>query len=491
MAKTACIIGSGIGGMAVAIRLAAKGYKVKVFEKNDMPGGRIGQVEENGYRFDTGPTKLYMPEMLDELFVLHNKNPRNYFNYHRAESSGLYFYPDGTQINAWCDAEKLADEISNKTSESKSKIIDYLQKCQIIWELASPLLIYSPLYRCKSYFKSPNRKALLQFYKLNIFSSLNKRNQKEFSDNKVVELFDKAASASGNNPYKSPATIRYASHIDYNMGVYHVESGMYNIVKALYDLATEVGVTFHFNTPITQVCQSNKRIVSINTATNAYFADILINDTDVVHFYRDLLQDKKMANKVVKKKLTSSAIIFYWGINKKIEGLDLHNIILSGDSKKEFDALFKNKTISNDPAIYISNIGALSGSNYPEGHQYLQVMVSAPAKQGHNWKKVTEDVKEIVLSKIEKTFGEDISKNIVFEQVATPLTFDNIYNTHNGSLFGQAINGFRSFFTKHKNFTSNKTENLYFVGSTAHPGGGIHQCLASAEIVADEIRLAN
>jgi phytoene dehydrogenase-like protein len=265
---------------------------------------------------------------------------------------------------------------------------------------------------------------------------------------------------------------------------------MYNIVKALYDLATEVGVTFHFNTPITQVCQSNKRIVSINTSTNAYFADVLINNTDVVHFYRDLLQDKKMAQKAMKKKLTSSAIIFYWGLNKKAEGLNLHNVIVSGDSKKENDALFKNKTISNDPAIYISNIEALSGNNCLEGHQCLQVMVSAPAKQGHNWKKVTEEVKEIVLSKIEKTFGEDISKNIVFEQVATPLTFDNIYNTYNGSLYGQAIKGFRSFFAKHPNFTSNKAENLYFTGSTVHPGGGIHNCLASAKIVAEEIDAA-
>ncbi|HOT13932.1 MAG TPA: phytoene desaturase family protein [Bacteroidales bacterium] len=486
MTKTACIIGSGIGGMAVAIRLAAKGYKVKVFEKNDMPGGRISQAEENGFRFDTGPTKLYMPEMLDELFVLHNKNPRNYFNYHRAESSGLYFFPDGTQINAWCNAEKLADEISNKTSVPKHKVYQYLHKCQKLWELASPLFLYSPLYLCKNFLKAPCRKALLQFYRLDIFTSLDKRNRKLFLDSKVVEIFNSAASSFGNNPYKSVATIKYVSHLNYNLGVYHVQNGMYSIVKALYDLAIEAGVTFYFDSPITRVFQSNKRIVSINTATNAYFADLLVIDTDVVHFYRDLMQDKKMAKKAMKKKLTSSAIIFYWGLSKKIEGLNFYNIIVSGDSKKQFDTLFKNKAIDSDPSIYINDISGLSGNNNPEGYQYLQVMVSVPAKHGHNWKKVTEEIKNIVLSKIEKTFGENISKNILFEQVATPLTYTNIYNTHNGSLFGQAINSFRSFFTKHPNFISRETENLYFTGSSVHPGGGIHHCLASAKIIATE-----
>tara|TARA_B100000902_G_scaffold292852_1_gene279331 strand:- start:203 stop:1660 length:1458 start_codon:yes stop_codon:yes gene_type:complete len=483
--KKVSVIGSGIGGLAVAIRLKIRGYDVRVFEASASYGGKVSQIQNNGFRFDKGPSLLTMPDKIDELFKLANKKPADYFEYFELEESFRYFYEDGTVIRAYSDNEKLKNEIYEKTNVPKKTIQRYLDKNTFIFNATNHLFLEKSLHKLKSYISF---RVLLSFFKLpflNLFRTMNQVNKKTFNNEKITQLFNRYATYNGSNPYLAPGLFNSISHLELTKGAYYPKGGMRSIAKSLYTLALELGVVFMFNSRVKKIIVKREGVKSIISKKKEYESDIIVCNSDIHYVYNNLLDRKTVANYYKKNERSSSAIIFYWGINRLFDKLKLHNILFSENYKEEFDYIRKGK-IYNDPTIYINITSKKIKSDAPIGKENWFVMINTPHNSGQFSKNKIQQIKKDIVIKINRMLDTNIETHIVSEHIVDPKTIENETLSFAGALYGTSSNTKSSAFFRHPNF-SKETQGLYFCGGSVHPGGGIPLALSSAKIVDDLI----
>lgn len=473
----AIIIGSGISGLATAIRLARQGISVEVFETSDSAGGKVSQRLLEGFRFDAGPSLLTLPELVMELL---DDDLR--FSVLKLEVITNYFYPDGTRVIAYNDIQKLADEIEIKLKVSSSKVRDYLQKASKVYDLTSDLFIFGSFHRVKNLLNRKALNTLLSFRKLHPFRSLHEFNQQELGEKRLVQLFDRYATYNGSDPYQTPATLSVISHLEHNMGAFIPESGMFQVTDSLYRQALRLGVKFRFNQPVRKVETESGKVQGVWTDTDFSASDIVVSDVDIHRFYSDLLPDSKRLAKITKEERSSSALIFYWGMNGISPELDVHNIFFSGNYQEEFWHLFRMKEVYDDPTVYIYISSKYNKPDAPEGCENWFVMINAPADVGQNWPELIEKSRKNILLKLEQMMGKKVEENIRCEKVFSPPEIDRQTGSVNGSLYGSSSNDRYAAFNRHANFRSD-IRGLFFVGGSVHPGGGIPLCLSSARIV--------
>jgi len=487
MANRTGIIGSGIGGLASAIHLVARGYDVTVFEKNNTPGGKLGELKINGFRFDTGPSVFTLPELVDELFHIAGRNPRDYFDYLELEQSCKYFFDDGTIVNAQQNINEFAKELKDKIGEQPENLFHFLNKSKTIYELTSDVFVFKSIHDRKNLFRKQSLKALFNFNKIDAFRTMHEANSRYFSKEKVTRMFDRYATYNGSDPYKAPATLNIIPHLEHNKGTYFPKGGMYSIIKAIYKLAKEMGVTFYFNNKVEKAKYQNKRITAIETANGKWEMDYFVSDMDVQTFYSDVFKDEKLLEKNKKHEKSSSALIFYWGMNIEFPNLKLHNIFFAEDYKEEFNSLFERKEIYKDPTVYIYISSKQVPADAPEGKENWYVMINAPENVGQNWDAFKGKARASMVNKLNRILNTNIEDFIEFEKKIDPVDIEEQTSSFHGSLYGNSSNNKFSAFNRHPNF-SNRFKNLFFVGGSVHPGGGIPLCLASAKIVSDKLK---
>ncbi len=478
--EVSAVIGSGIGGLAAALRLKHKGFDVKVFEQSDIPGGKIGEHKNKGYRFDTGPSLFTLPALLFELFELFGKNAADYIEVVDLPVTCNYFFPDGSNLKAWSDHDKFVQEAVN-SGVDRQALENYLEKQKFLYNFTSEFFLFNSIHKISTYVGEAGQKSLRALHKLDAFTSMNKRNESVFGKGNLTQLFNRYATYNGSDPYRAPATLNMIAHLEHNTGAYFPKNGMRGIVEALVKLAHEVGVEFHLGEGVKSIQQQIDSSWNVITDKQIYTAGIVVNNTDVTYFYKNILPDAGMHRKLMKRERSSSALIFYWGVNYASE-LDVHNILFSNNYKAEFEGLFKHKLFANDLTVYIFISKKVVESDAPAGKENWFVMVNAPENVGQNWQQQSEKARQIIVAKINKMLNIDIEKHIESESVMTPVDIESRTTSVNGSLYGHSSNSPMAAFLRHPNF-SRKYKNLYFVGGSVHPGGGIPLCLASAKIV--------
>lgn len=473
----AIIIGSGIGGLAASIRLARQGIRVDVYESAENAGGKISERNFDGFRFDAGPSLLTLPELLFELL---DDDLR--FAVQKTEIITKYFYPDGTQVLAYSDIEKLATEIEKKLNVPEKKLISYLRKAATIYDLTSDLFIFGSFHRLKNLLNLKSLKTLLQFRKLQAFQSLHDFNTNELGEKRLVQLFDRYATYNGSNPYQTPATLSVISHLEHELGAYLPEGGMIRITEALAKQALKLGVKFHFGQAVQKVEIRNGKVAGIRIDSGLVPAEIVVSDVDIHSFYSSLLPDKKRLSKINREERSSSALIFYWGMKGNFPELDIHNIFFSSDYEEEFTQLFQLNEVSNDPTVYIYISCKYNPTDAPDGCENWFVMINAPADVGQNWDEIIERTRLNILNKLERMLGKQLKDRFAAEQILSPPEIFKQTGSVNGSIYGSSSNSRYASFNRHANFRSD-IAGLYFVGGSVHPGGGIPLCLSSARIV--------
>lgn len=486
MKQKAGVIGSGVAGISSAIRLALKGYDTDVFEQADRPGGKIGTLQLDGYRFDTGPSLFTMPSLVDELFEMAGKNPGDYFRYHPLTASCKYFWEDGLIINAWKDADAFAREIDDKTAVTADRVHAFLRKSERLYQLTNEVFLFNSFHRIRNYLSPAYRRSLFGLHELDAFVSMHKKNSHWFSDKRIVQLFDRYATYNGSNPYKTPATLNIIPHLEHNIGAFFPEKGMYHIIEALHTLAEELGVRFHFNSPVEEILLDNRTVKGLRAAGKTHKFDLVTSDVDIVTLYKQMLPSIPVPRKQLSLERSTSALIFYWGINRSFPDLKLHNILFSDDYEREFDHLFHKKTITDDPTVYIFISAKAVPEDAPPGKENWYVMINVPENAGQDWDKLISGARHQILEKIRRITGIDINQYIEKEAIADPRSIEKDTGSYRGSLYGLSSNNAFAAFSRHPNFKK-WPKNLYFTGGSVHPGGGIPLCLASAKIVDKEI----
>lgn len=487
MKKKAIIIGSGIGGISASIHLAKLGYEVDVYEKAGKPGGKLNEIQEGEFRFDTGPSLFTLPNLVDELITLSGKEPSKVFQYRKLENVCRYFYNDGTVFNAWSDTTKFAEEAANVFNEPVSNVQKYLCRVKEMYELSADLFIFKPFARFSTFRSKAGKKVAAKIHKLDMLLSMHQRNKKSFRNKKLVQLFNRYGTYNGSNPYKAPATLNMIAHLEHNDGAFFPAKGMYSIVTTLVRLAKEMGVMFHYNQNVDRVILEGKRIKGIEIDGNRLEADKVVSDMDVTSFYKHLMPKKRLPLRLKIMEKSSSAIIFYWGINRIFSQLDVHNILFAENYKNEFIHLFKKKKVYHDPTVYIFISDKSTNTDAPAGSENWFVMINAPVNIGQYNDEVLKEVRTNVVKKINDMFKVDIESHIVFEDTGNPITIEEKTSSAGGAIYGGSSNSRLSAFLRHPNKHS-KINDLHFVGGSVHPGGGIPLCIASAGIVADDIK---
>ena len=497
--KKALIIGAGIAGIATAIRLAVKGYDVEVFEANSYAGGKLSEISQDGFRFDAGPSLLTMPQYIDELFQLAGKDPADFFQYQKLDVNCNYFFADGQQLIAYADLAKFGNEVKRFSGHDAVALQKHAAKSSRIYQITNHVFLERSLHLLKTYLRWDTLTSIFNFGGIDAFRTMHRANQSFFEDEKMVQFYDRYATYNGSNPYQAPATLNVIPHFEQHFGAYFPKHGMYSITTSLVKLAESIGVKFNYNSVVDEIIAPRtpeergiaavfrlfKRKAS-GLMVNGSFVDgdLVVSNMDVWFTYHRLLKSypKLHPRKILAQERSSSALIFYWGVNKKSPKLDLHNIFFSADYKAEFDAIWQQKTISNDPTVYVNISSKLKPDDAPNACENWFVMINVPANSGQNWDELIEKARKDIIKKLSGAVGEDVSKLIICESILDPRSIESKTSSYQGSLYGTSSNSKFAAFLRHAN-KSSKIKNLYFCGGSVHPGGGIPLALLSAKIV--------
>lgn len=478
----AVVIGAGIGGIATAIRLAHKGYDTHIFESSTRPGGKLRSLTLGKYRFDMGPSLFTMPHWVDELFTLCGEDPRIHFNYQRLPVVCKYFWEDGTCFGAPADPEEFAQKAASVFGQSAGEIRAHLSYSTRLYELTATTFLERSLHQLSTWVRRDVWRTILHIKALHLGKTLHQLQTERLRHPALIQLFDRYATYNGSSPFRAPAVMHVIPHLEHQCGAWFPDRGMYGIVEALHALALRQGVHFHFNSPVKKIILNNGKAAGVDTDNGAVEADIVVSNADVYTTYRHLLPESKAPERILQRERSSSAFIFYWGINRPFPQLDSHNILFSSDYRREFEQLFARKQYPDDPTVYIHISSKVNASDAPAGGENWFVMINAPHLAPQNQNADIERLRTSILNKIERMLGVDLRPLIEVEETLSPKKIQDITSSHLGSLYGSASNDKWSAFLRHPNF-SGSIDRLYFAGGSVHPGGGIPLCLQSAKIV--------
>jgi len=483
--NTVGIIGAGIGGMSAAIRLAESGYRVTVFEKNSTAGGKAGNIEFDGFRFDTGPSLLTMMDVLKELFESSGEDINSYLDIRKLDNLCRYFYSDGTVLNAYSGKEKFYSEAVTKMNVMRENLDAYSSYTKRIYDLTKGIFLFDSYKGIKSFLNLKSLKTLLQINKIDSFRTLHDANKSFFKDEKLVQLYDRYATYNGSNPYSAPATLSLISHVENALGGYYLADGMYGLTKGLYKLAEKKVVEFRFDEEVTGINGEGSSVTSLCTTKDNYTFDYYVSNLDSITTNIRFLEEpiKNVKNEL----LSTSAIVFYWGIKGKHTELDTHNILFSSDYRKEFNELFDERIIPIDPTVYIYISSKFAKSDAPDGYENWFVMINTPANFGQDWEEEAKGIKKTIIKKIEKITGKQIEGSIVAERILNPKILEDKTGGYKGSIYGYSSNTKLAAFKRQSN-RSKKYHKLYYCGGSAHPGGGIPLVILSGKNVAEMIK---
>lgn len=477
------IIGAGIAGLASAVRLAAKGHHVTVYERNAFPGGKLSYFEQDGYRFDAGPSLFTMPHFVEELFEVAGRRAEDYFEYLNTDDVCHYFWEDGTQLTSYADDEAFAQEVQRQLGVSPRPIRKALKDAKRKYDLTAEVFLHRSLHKPRNYFNRETLRGVLAMPTLDIFKSMHAVNSR-LKHPKLVQLFNRFATYNGSDPYQASGIMTSIPHLEHGFGTYFPRGGMHSITDSVYQLAQDLGVTFVFNAEVEEIVIEKRRTTGIRVAGEYRAFDAVVSNMDVFFTYEKLLPHEPAPQHVLGQPKSSSALIFYWGIKQNFPQLGLHNILFSEDYRAEFEHLFKHKTDYHDPTVYINITSKYEPSDAPAGCENWFTMVNVPANEGQDWDSIIPRLRERTLTKISRILGVDIEPLIATEALLEPRTIEQKTGSHKGALYGTSSNNLMSAFLRHPNF-SRRIPNLYFCGGSVHPGGGIPLCLLSAKIVSD------
>jgi phytoene desaturase len=472
------IIGAGLAGLATAIRLRKRGESVLVIEKNKAFGGKLDAFDWNGFRFDKGPSLFTQPELIDELFALCGKNPKDYFTYERVDESCRYFFND-ERIDLHGNKDLRKRSLSGKLSDNEIKALeDYLDDVSASNDFIGDFFLSNPKPGLKDLFKRELLIRYPEFLKHKFRTTLNKYNKRRLGSEKLVKIFNRYGTYNGSNPYKMSGLYSMISHLENNHGTFFPNDGMRSIPESLYSLANEEGVEFLFNTD----ARANKIDdgFELHTPEEITCAK-LVCAIDYLTFYKDVLHDNALLKKYEKQERSSSGIVFYWAMDDQHKEIGLHNIFFSEDYQGEFFEIFTKKQIPVDPTVYVHVSSVVNPKDAPEGKSNWFVMINIPA-DNHPTKENIDQIRSKVISTLEERLNTEITSKILNEEHWTSKDLEELTGSFGGALYGAASNTMTSALVRHDNY-SKKYKDLYFVGGSVHPGGGIPLVLRSAKIV--------
>lgn len=485
--KRVVVIGAGLGGLSAAIALASEGFAVDLIEKNDKVGGKLNILQKEGFTFDLGPSILTMPHVFEALFTRVGKSMADYVAIEKVEPHWRNFFEDGTVIDLSEDPDYQRhefDKLGPHTYDEFRRFMAYSQKLTReteagyfaegldgFWDLVK---FYGPL-------RSLN---------FDVFRTMDQGVRRFISHPKLVEIMDYFIKYVGSSPYDAPALMNLLPYIQYEYGLWYVKGGMYGMAQAMERLALELGVTIRLNSEVAGIEQQNTRATGVRLQQGDVLpADIVVSNMEVIPAMQKLLNSSAAElQKMQRFEPSCSGLVLHLGVNRLYPQLAHHNFFYSDQPRKHFDAVFKSHELSEDPTIYLVAPCKTDPQQAPAGCEIIKILPHIPHLDPE--KPLSADdywaLRERVLAKLERMGLTDLRRHIVTEEYWTPSDIEARYYSNQGSIYGVVADRNKNLGFKAPQ-RSSQLSNLYFVGGSVNPGGGMPMVTLSGQLVRDKI----
>ena len=489
MNKRIVVVGAGPGGLTAAMLLAARGYQVQVFEKAAQLGGRNGALRVGEYVFETGPTFLIMPGILEEMFQLAGRKVSDYLDIRPLEPMYRLDFGDGRRLEPSRNPTKMRDEIERLFPGEGSGFDRYLAREKEKFDRLLPCLRV-PYLRLRNYLSPRMRRALLYLdAHLSLFGELGKY----FRHPMLRLAFTFQAKYLGMSPWKCPGTFSIISYLEHFAGIHHPIGGLHKISQTMGKIVEEYGGKIYTSTPVQQVTVRQGRAVGVQLATGEQIsADAVVVNADIGHaichlFPRSALR-KWTPEKLAKKKFSCSTFMLYLGLDCRYDHLPHHTIFFASDYRRNVDEIAQKLVLSDDPSFYVQNASVTDPTLAPPGHSTIYVLVPVPNnRSGIDWEQQRAVYRDLIIGLLESRAGlSDLQRHIRAERIITPWDWEQRANVYIGATFNLAHSVDQMlYFRPHNRFDD--IEDCYLVGGGTHPGSGLPTIYESGRIAADLI----
>ncbi len=485
------VIGAGLGGISAALSLAADGYQVVVYEKNNHVGGKLNLLEEQGFSFDLGPSILTLPQFFEQLFERHERTMSDYVAIRTLSPQWRNVFEDGTRIDLFADpAETVAknDALSGDDEADLEAFIAYSRK---LYEKTVP-----------GYFDRglDNAREMIRFYgpisslrDFDLFRTMNEGVSRRVDNRYLRDILNFFVKYVGSSAYDAPAVLNLLPYVQFEYGLWYVDGGMFGLARALERLAREVGVELHLGTEVAGLEHADGRVTAARLAGGEPVeGDVFVCNMEVVPACERLLGEPPQAlRRLSKFEPACSGLVLHLGTDREYPQFAHHNFFFSRDQRKHFDDVFHRKVLPEDPTLYVVAPARTDPTQAPAGCENIKVLPHIPHLQDRPF--TSDDytaLRERVLDKLERMGVEDLRQHIVVQDMWTPEDIERRYYSNRGAIYGvvsdrKLNHGFKA------PKTSERYENLYFAGGSVNPGGGMPMAVLSGQQVRDRIVAAS
>ncbi|ANM31605.1 phytoene desaturase [Acidobacteria bacterium Mor1] len=489
------VIGGGLGGLAAACTLAARGYQVTLLEKNPWFGGKAAVLEEDGFRFDMGPTILTVPRVLERIFGESGRDLHRELDLIRLDPQWRCFFEDGSVLDLHEHIEKMTGELQHYAGEQVAAGYKrFIELSERLHGISEKFFFWKSV---EDFTDTMNFRGSLSLSTLSDVAALRMGRtvagtiRSRIGDDRVAQMLDHFTQYVGSSPYNSPAVLCSIAHMQTEGGVWYPRGGTRAVPVALAKLATELGVEMRHSTGIDRIETKDGRTTGVVTHRGETIpVSAVVSNMDTVRTHKELINGDVGTRFMGRRKYepACSGVVLYLGLKQGYDHLLHHNFVFSEDPEAEFEAIYGEGVPAPDPTCYVAAPARSEPEVAPEGGEALYVLVHAPyLRDGQDWSAMYPAYRKVILDKLKRVAGmDDIEDRIVVDRALTPQDIHERYRVLRGAIYGLASHGTFNGAFKPGN-RSRDIEGLYLAGGSAHPGPGMPMALMSGWIAADTL----
>ncbi len=485
MSKKVIVIGSGFAGLSSACFLAKDGYDVTILEKNTIAGGRARKFEAQGFVFDMGPSWYWMPEVFENFFNKFGKSVADYYDLVRLDPSYSIFFGKEEVMHVPAKMEELYAMFEQYETGSSAKLKQFLEEAQYKYEVGMNEFVYKPGH---SILEFADLRVLKSMFRLQMFTSISKQIRSLFKNEKLIQLLEFPVLFLGATPSNTPALYSLMNFADMSLGTWYPQGGMHKIIEGMVSLAKELGVKIQLDTEVQQIYVPNGHATKVLTSKGEYQADIIVGGADYHHIDQHLLPKRSRNYSTSywdKRTMAPSSLLFYLGVNKKLNNLEHHNLFFDEDFNQHAIEIYEDPQWPSKPLFYVCCPSKTDTTVAPEGCENVFILVPV-APDLEDTDAMRMKYYNMVMQRLESLTGQSIGDNVIYMRSFAHRDFQKDYHSFKGNAYGLANTLMQTAFLKPK-LKNKNVNNLFYTGQLTTPGPGVPPSIISGEVVAREI----